>query len=303
MSRPSHAATTATTILSVVLALASAAGALTVRDMLGRDLTLPAPPRRIVSLVPSVTETIFALGGEDRLVGVTDFCDYPPAARQKTRVGGMVAPSLEAVAALRPDLVIGTTEGTREETFVQLVRLGIPTFLVAVHRLADMHDMIVRLGEVTGRQAAVGPLVARLDARIDAVRRAVATRPRPRVLYVVWPDPLIVPGAPAHVTELIALAGGQSITAAERQDYPRFSLEAAIARAPDVIVLADHGASASGSRAGVAEPEKWRAFSSLPAIKAGRLHSVDGNVLHRYGPRVVDGLEQLARAIHPEAFR
>ncbi|PYM29290.1 MAG: cobalamin-binding protein [Candidatus Rokuibacteriota bacterium] len=284
-----------------LLALASPAHALVLRDMLGREVTLAGPPTRIVSLVPSVTESAFALGGEARIVGVSDFCDWPPAARAKPRVGGMVNPSLETLVALKPDLVVGTDEGNREETFVQLQRLGIPVYIVHAHRISEMYDLIARVGALTGRRDAVGPLVAGIQRRIDAVRAAVKARPAPRVLYVLWPDPLLVPGRDSHLTEMIELAGGRSITAGEPVSYVRFSIEAAVARAPEVIVLADH--STGASTAGRAAPEKWQALTSVPAIRAGRLYSVDLSVLHRYGPRVPEGLELLARMIHPEAFK
>jgi iron complex transport system substrate-binding protein len=218
--------------------------------------------------------------------------------------GGMVNPSLEALVALRPDLVIATDEGNREETFRQLARLRLPTYLVHATRLEALLDEIARLGRLTGRQDAVAPLTEALTRRVDAVRRAVAPWPRPRILYVIWPEPLIVPGRESLLTELIEIAGGDSVTREERQAYVRFSIEAAIARAPQVIVLADHASANGGvSGAGRPEPEKWRRFTSVPAIRAGRLHSVDLSILHRYGPTVVDGLESLARLIHPEAFR
>lgn len=282
----------------LVAACASPATALTLTDMTGRPVTLPALPQRIISLVPSATEIIFALGGDERLVGVTDFCDFPPAARGKRSVGGMIAPSLEIVTTLTPDLVIGTREGNRHETFEQIRRLGIPVYLVHAGSVHEMLDVVGRLGGLTGRADAVGPLATRLDQRVTAVSAAVKGLRRPRVLYVLWPDPLIVPARDSLLTELIGLAGGDSITRTERGDYPRFSIEAAVARAPEVIVLADHG-----SGTGMQQREKWERLKSLPAVRAGRLHSVDGSVLHRYGPRLVDGLEQLARAIHPGAFR
>jgi iron complex transport system substrate-binding protein len=287
--------------LLVALLPAAPAGALTLRDMLGREVTLPAPPRRIVSLVPSVTEIVFSLGAHDRLVGRTDFCDYPPAVRGTPSVGGMINPSLETLVALRPDLVVATDEGNREETFRQLDRLRIPIYLVHANRVAETIDLIARVGGLTGREADVPRLVGDMQRRIDAVRRAVAPYPRPRVLYVLWPDPLIVPGRGSILTELIEIAGGVSITAGDGDAYPRFSLEAAVARAPEVIILADH--STGASTAGRASPEKWQRLVSVPAIRAGRLHSADLSVLHRYGPRVPEGLETLARMIHPEAFR
>ena len=290
----------AAAVLAIFL-LASPAHALVVRDMLGRDVSLAAPPARIVSLVPSVTETAFALGGEARLVGVSDFCDWPPAARAKPRVGGMINPSLEAIVALKPDLVVGTDEGNREETFLQLRRLGIPVYVVHARRVAEMYELITRVGELTGRTDAVAPLVGGIRRRIEAVRERVSGLPAPRVLYVLWPDRLLVPGRDSHLTEMIELAGGHSITAAEPVSYVRFSIEAAVARAPEVIVLADH--SSGASTAGRAAPEKWQTLTSVPAIRAGRLYSVDLSILHRYGPRVPEGLEILARMIHPEAFK
>jgi len=285
-------------VLAWLLLVAQPAHALTVRDMLGREVRLAAPPGRIVSLVPSVTEIIFALGGEGRLVGVTDYCDFPPEAKQRPSVGGMLAPSLEAIVTLAPDLVIATNQGNRQETVLQLERLGVPVYLAGANRLAEMMDLISRLGELTGRREAVGPLIRRLEERIQAVSKAVKKFRRPRVLYVLWPDPLIVPGREALVSELIDLAGGRSITGENADSYPRLSLEAAVAGAPEVILLANHGSGSSPM-----SREKWERLTRLSVIKAGRVHSVDGNLLHRYGPRVVDGLEQLTRIIHPEAFR
>lgn len=286
-------------VLALALALlACAASAFTVRDMHGREIVLAAPPQRIVSLVPSATEMIFALGGDDRLVGRTDFCDYPAAARAKTSVGGMINPSLETLVALKPDLVIVTSSGNREETFTQLTRLRIPVYQVGAERIAEVKDVARRLAALTGREAAVAPLLDTIDRRIAAVREAVRPFGRPRVLYVLWPDPLIVPGRRALVTDLIDIAGGDNLTAADADDYPRYSLEAAVAKSPEVIVLANHG-----STSGPIALDRWKRLTSLPAIKTGRVHSVDGNLMHRYGPRVLDGLDQLARAIHPEAFR
>jgi iron complex transport system substrate-binding protein len=282
----------------LVVTLASEASAFTVRDMHGREIVLAGPPQRIVSLVPSATEMIFALGGESRLVGRTDFCDYPVAARAKTSVGGMINPSLETLVSLKPDLVIVTTAGNRQETFGQLTRLRIPVYQIGAERITEVKEVARHLAVLTGREAALAPVLDAIDRRVAAVREAVRPFGRPRVLYVLWPDPLIVPGRRALVTDLIDIAGGDSLTASDSDDYPRYSLEAAVAKSPEVIVLANHG-----SKSGPIAIDRWKRLTSLPAIKTGRVHSVDGNLMHRYGPRVLDGLEQLARAIHPEAYR
>ncbi|MEX2223786.1 MAG: cobalamin-binding protein [Candidatus Rokuibacteriota bacterium] len=277
--------------------LPQTAGAFTVTDQTGRRLVLPAPPQRIVSLVPSVTETLFTIGGQDRLVGVTDFCDYPAAALRKPRVGGMVSPSLEGIVALQPDLVVATPAGNRHETFDQIERLKIPIFLANPTTVTDVLDLIARLGRLTDRAEPAEHVVAALRDRIQSVSARIAGRPRPRVLYVLWPDPLIVPARGALVSELIALAGGDSVTADGGQGYPRYSMEAALARNPEVILIASHDATRSPL-----VRSKWERFAQVPAVGAGRLHAVDGNLMHRYGPRMVDGLEVLARLIHPEAF-
>lgn len=275
------------------------AEALTIVDETGHAVTLAAAPRRIVSLVPGVTEMLFAIGAQDALIGVTDFCDYPPAARRKARVGDMLAPNLETLVSLKPDLVVATRSGNREETFDQLKRLGLPVYLVdEPPEIAGVLRLVISLGRLTGRSEAAAAVSAGLERRITAVRERVAGRPRPRVLYVLWPEPLIVPGRGSLVTELIASAGGESVTADQDQGYPRMSLEAAVGRAPEIIVLARHGA-----RTGASVREQWQRLESLPAIRSGRLYAADGDLLHRYGPRVVDGLELLARLFHPEAFK
>jgi len=284
-------------LLAALTVSAPAAAAVQVTDGTGRTLSLPAPPRRIVSLVPGVTEMLYAIGAEDRLVGRTDFCDYPPAARRKPSVGGTVSPNLEALVALKPDLVVATSAGNSDETRRQLERLHVPLYLVDPHGLSDVFRTLTRLGALADREARAAEVVAALEGRVRAVAARVAARPRPRVLYVVWPEPLIVPGRGAAVTELIELAGGASVSADGPEGYPRYSVEAAVARGPEVIILARHGAGTAPYAR-----EKWERFADLPAIRAGRLHAVDGDLFHRFGPRVVDALEILARLLHPEAF-
>ena len=284
-------------LVAVLAASAPVGAAVQVTDGTGRTLTLPALPRRIVSLVPGVTEMLYAIGAEDRLVGRTDFCDYPPAARSKPSVGGTVSPSLEVLVTLKPDLVVATSAGNSDETRRQLERLRVPLYLVDPHGLSDVFRTMTRLGALTEREGRAADVVAGLERRVRAVAVRVAALPRPRVLYVVWPEPLIVPGRGAAVTELIELAGGESVSADGPEGYPRYSVEAAVARGPEVIILARHGAGTAPYAR-----EKWERFADLPAIRAGRLHAVDGDLFHRFGPRVVDALEILARLLHPEAF-
>jgi len=284
--------------LGCLLLLAGPAQAFNVLDMLGREVVLAAPPQRIVSLVPSVTEILYALGAEDLLVGVTTLCDFPPAAREKPKVGGIVNPSLEVILSLRPDLALATTEGNRESTVQQLVGLGIPTYVLSPKSFSGILESITRIGQLTGREEAARRLAGDLGRRANRVEGATQGRPRPSVLYLVWADPIVVPGRDTLITDLIRMAGGASVSAEERIEWPRLSLEQVVAKAPDVIIMATH----SGPHVDNAL-RRWREQKILlPAFRTGRVHTVDGNLVHRPGPRIVDGLEALARAIHPGAL-
>ncbi len=279
----------------LVVLLPTAADAGSVRDMLGREVTVNGPPKRIISLAPSLTETVYALGAQELLIGVTTFCDYPPEALKKPKIGGMVNPSLEGIVTLRPDLVLATTEGNRDETVRQLAELGIPTYVVSPKNFNGVLEAIARIGQLIGREEMARQVGGDLERRRDRVVAATRGRPRPRVLYLVWADPVIVPGRGTVITDLIGIAGGASISADEWIEWPRLSLEQVVARAPEVIITATHNVAHVDDSL-----RRWREQKIfLPAFKAGRVHTIDGNLIHRPGPRVVDGLEALARAIHP----
>jgi iron complex transport system substrate-binding protein len=266
-----------------------------VTDMLGRRLRIPDHAARIVSLAPSITETVFVLGDGERLVGVTDYCDYPPEATRKPRVGGISTPSLEAILALRPDLVVATSESNYAEHVERLTSLGLPVYVIRPVDFETVLESIERVGEVLGRAAAARARVAAMRRDADALARAVAGAPRPRVLYVVWPNPLIAPGRGTLISELIERAGGESVTRAEPLPYPRLSLETVVERRPDRIIVGRHG------QATVEELLRgWERLGSISAAREGRVYGVDGDLVHRPGPRMVEALRALARVIHPE---
>jgi iron complex transport system substrate-binding protein len=263
--------------------------------MLGRRVRIPDHAARIVSLAPSITETVFVLGDGDRLVGVTDFCDYPPEAARKPRVGGISTPSFEAILSLRPDLIIATSESNYAEHVERLVSLGLPVYVVQPVDFETVLESIDRIGRVLGREAAARARVAAMRRDADAIARAVAGSPRPRVLYVVWPNPLIAPGRGTLITELIQRAGGESVTGAEPLPYPRLSLETVVERRPDRIIVGRHGQ-------GTVEEllRGWERLGSVSAVREGRVFGVDGDLVHRPGPRMIEALRALARVIHPE---
>jgi iron complex transport system substrate-binding protein len=266
-----------------------------VTDMLGRRLRIPDRAARIVSLAPSITETVYVLGDGERLVGVTDYCDYPPEATRKPRVGGISTPSFEAILALRPDLVVATSESNYAEHVERLTSLGLPVYVIRPVDFETTLESIERVGEVLGQAAAARARVVAMRRDADAIARAVAGAPRPRVLYVVWPNPLIAPGRGTLITELIERAGGESVTRAEPLPYPRLSLETVVERRPDRIIVGRHG------QATVEELLRgWERLGSISAAREGRVYGVDGDLVHRPGPRMIEALRALARVIHPE---
>jgi iron complex transport system substrate-binding protein len=266
-----------------------------VTDMLGRRVRIPDRAARIVSLAPSITETVFALDEGDRLVGVTDYCDYPPEAARKPRVGGISNPSVEAVLALRPDLVLATSESNYAEHVERLASLGLAVYVIRPVDFETVLESIERVGDVLGRGAAARARVASMRRDADAIARAVAGAPRPRVLYVVWPNPLIAPGRGTLISELIQRAGGESVTAAEPLPYPRLSLETVVERRPDRIIVGRHGPGTVQDLL-----RGWERLGSIGAAREGRVYGVDGDLVHRPGPRMVEALRALARVIHPE---
>jgi iron complex transport system substrate-binding protein len=276
---------------------ADARGAATreVTDMLGRRVRVPDHAARIVSLAPSITETVFVLGDGDRLVGVTDYCDYPPEAARKPRVGGISTPSFEAILARRPDLVLATSESNYEEHVQRLVSLGLPVYVIRPLDFETVLESIERIGAVLGREALARARVAAMRRDADAIVHAVAGAPRPRVLYVVWPNPLIAPGRGTLITELLQRAGGESVTGTEPLAYPRLSLETVVERRPDRIIVGRHGQ-------GTVEEllRGWERLDAVSAVREGRVYAVDGDLVHRPGPRMIEALRALAHALHPD---
>ena len=264
--------------------------------MLGRRVRVPERIARVVSLAPSLTEIVYALGAGSRLVGVTDQCNFPPEVLEKPKVGGFFSPSFEVILSLRPDLVLASTEVSRDEHVRGLEQLGIPVYVVRPSGFTAVLESVERVGVLLGRPDEAARLAASMRGEAEAIARRVQGTPRPRVLYVVWGDPLIVPGRETLITDLIHRAGGESVTGDEPLAYSRFSAEAALARRPDRVILARHGTASVDDRL-----REWPHLGLLPAVRAGRVHMVDGDLVLRPGPRVVDGLRLLARVLHPEA--
>jgi iron complex transport system substrate-binding protein len=265
-------------------------------DELGREVKINFPPQRIVSLAPSVTESLFALGLGNRIAGVTSFCDFPEEAKTKEKVGDTISPNAERIIALRPDLVIITTASQLEKLSRQLAELNIPVYVTSPRTVREVVASIRKLGDATGAEARAKEVADEMERRIANVERRVKELPKPRVLYVLQAGPLITAGRNTFINDLINLAGGESISGTETADYPQLSRETAIARAPEVMITpASHGTEF------VNEDDLRRDFAVTPAVRANRIVKVNADWIDRPGPRIVEGLEQLAQGLHPES--
>jgi iron complex transport system substrate-binding protein len=262
-----------------------------------------APPaRRVVSLAPSLTEMVYALGAGGAMVGDTRFCDYPPAAARLPKIGGMEDGSVdyEKVLGLRPDLVIAIDEG-QETSIAALRRLGLRVEVIPSQTFDDVFTSAVRLGGLLGRQEAARELTAALRSRVERVRRTVAALPkerRPRVFYQVWDRPLMTASRATLIGRLIELAGGVNIFSDLSGRFVQISPEAVLQRNPQVILAPDH-------HVGQVDPKsltRLPGFARLEAVKNGRVVVLSGDIVSRAGPRIADALELLAHAIHPELF-
>jgi iron complex transport system substrate-binding protein len=263
-------------------------------DETGRKVTVPQHPERIISLAPSITETIYALGQQDKLVGDTNYCDYPAAATEKPHIGAVLNPGIEQIVALKPDLVIGSAEANRRETADQLAHLGIPLYGLSDKSVDDVLKSIRDLGVLLDSGPQANTLASSLEDRVQAVEHRVTGRPRPRVLFVTWYQPLITVGAHSFVADVIRRAGGQSISNDLPGEWPRLSLEAVLARHPDVILLPkSHTYTPS-----LDEFKTLPGWRELAAVKAGRLYFISDTIV-RPCPRLVDSLEEVAAILHP----
>jgi iron complex transport system substrate-binding protein len=281
------------TLVTVLLAALLPAGASRIlTDETGRKVTVPDHPHRIVCLVPSVTDTVFALGSGDDVVAISDYTTYPPEALKKPSIGGLVKPSIETILSYHPDLVIGTQIPGSDETTTQLESVGIPVYLVDPRGLDGILKSVTSMGDALNRIRQAAALDATLAKRIDTVKARTAGKPVPRVLMPIWYDPIITIGKHAFITEMIATAGGRSVTDDLAPDWPQVSMEAVIARAPDALVLI---------RGGKINLDILRArpgWSSLPAIKAQKIYYVS-NGIQDPSPVAIDALEELAKQFHP----
>ena len=272
---------------------------ITITDDLDRTVSINGLPQRIVSHVPSITETLFALGADEKVVGVSDYCDYPEEARLKPSVGAYFNPSMENIVALDPGLVL--TDG-HSESIKSLDNLGITYLVVDPRDIDGIFRDIELLGKVTDTNKEAEKLIKNMQKRISYVSARVEGAPRLKVFYVIdatEPSNPWTAGPGSIIDSLITMAGGENIGAKALSPWASFSIEQIVSSDPEIIILpTKHGTAFTSAEVLRGHP----AWQETTAVKQNRIYVIDGDLVDRTGPRIVDGLEEFARIIHPELF-
>ena len=282
--------------VSLTLGWLSVSSGATFTDALGRRVILERPPHRIVSMAPSLTEILCVLGVGERIVGVTQFSNFPAEAVGKPKIGTYVDLNVERILSLQPDLAVGTMDGNPESTVNLLEQAGIPVYVVNPRDVRETIGTIGELGELCGVGERARALSAGLLRRTDYVAQETRSLRRPLVFFQINVKPIMTVSRKTFHHDVIGLAGGENMSADEPITYPRINMEEVIGRKPEVIIIS------SMERGGSYEEAKreWMKWPSIPAVRDGRVHLVDSDLLDRPSPRVVSGLEILAQLFHPE---
>lgn len=276
----------------------SQAGTREVTDDACRRVRAPVRPERIITLAPNLTEIVYALGAGNRLVGNTTYCDYPAEAKQVAKVGDTLQPSIERILALRPQLILVSTASQLEAFTRQLDEQNIAVYITDARDLEGVFRSIKAVGELLDEAERAASLVSSLRSRAASVEEKVKAGKPVSVFYQVSAEPLYTAGRDSFITDLVRRGGGVSVTAAVPGAWPRYSDEAALAARPDVIIMPT-----GDSMGALANAEVAASLKRSPAVLNNRIYRINGDYLSRPGPRLVDGLEQIARSLHPEAFQ
>jgi iron complex transport system substrate-binding protein len=267
----------------------------TMTDALGRAVSLDGPARRVISLTPAVTEILFAVGAGDQVVGVTEYCNYPPEAMTRTTVGGFSGAtiSVETIAALKPDLVIVSADMHGPVIVGLLDRLSINSFAVEPATFADVYTTIGTLGRLTGHEDIAAQTVADMHAKIDRATAQWAGKEPAGVFWLVWDDPLMTAGGTTFISEAISLAGGRNVFGELSEAYPVVSVEQLLLREPLWVMYADD---MPLTQADLAAKPVW---GSLKAVTEGHVAGISADTISRYGPRLADAVQAITALLHP----
>jgi len=277
----------------------SYAATLKLKDEVGREVTFSFPPKRIVSLAPNITEILFSLGLDEEVVGISIHCNYPEKVKSRPRVGSYISIDLEKIVSLKPDLIIATGAGNTKEMVDRLERLGFPTFVIFPKRFDDVIQSIRHVGQLVSKEKEALSMTESMSKRKGKILELTRGLSRPKVFLQIGESPIVTVGKGSFADDLIRLAGGENVAGNDREMYPRLGMEEILKRSPEVILISSMKPGGDYERA-LREWERWK---TIPAVKQGRIHLIDSDLIDRPSPRIIDGLEEMARWIHPEQFK
>jgi len=285
-------------LITILWISTSSSATRTFIDEVGREVTFPFPPQRIVSLAPNITEILFSLGLDEEIVGVSIHCNFPEKARIKPRVGSYISVDFEKITSLKPDLIIATGAGNTREMVDRLGKLGFPSYVIYPKNFNDIMKSILNIGEVVNRERAAKRITEEMRKRSHRVVELTQGLPRLKVFIQISDAPMVTVGQGSFADDLIRLAGGENIAGKEKEVYPRFGMEEILKRSPEVIVISSMNPRGDYQKV----LQEWKRWTTIPAVKNGRLYLIDSDLLDRPSPRIIDGLEELAKVLHPDQF-
>ncbi len=268
-------------------------------DEVKRKVAIPFPPKRIVSLAPNITEILFGLGLDKEIVGTSIHCNFPERAKTRVRVGTYISVDFERIISLKPDLVIATGAGNTRDMVERLEKLGFPTYVIFPKNFNGVLKSINHLGQVVGREKEAIEIIQGMSRRRQRVIELSQGLPRPKIFLQIGEAPIVTVGKGSFADDLIHLAGGENIAGKEKEMYPRLGMEEILKRSPEVILISSMNPKGDYQRA----LQEWSRWKVIPAVKNGRVHLIDSDLIDRPSPRIIDGLEEMARIFHPERFK
>ena len=266
-----------------------------IKDDLGNEITFYEPPKRIVSLAPSNTEILFALGLNKEIIGVTEYCDYPDDAKNKEKIGGFSNPNLEKIYSLKPDFVFGV-RGNPKETLINLTKLKIDVLAYDPKNLDDLFNLIIKVGKITDKREEAYNLVSKMKEKRDSIIEKADKLRKKKVYLEIWNNPYMSVGENTYLNKLIEDAGGINIAKKAKGDWPILSQEFIITENPEVIIIAYMGQN-------IEEVLKRPGWENIDAVKNKRIYIINPDLIYRLGPRIIDGMEELFNLIHKEDLK
>jgi iron complex transport system substrate-binding protein len=265
-------------------------------DEMGRQVRIPYPAKRIISLAPSITEILFALGLDEEVAAITNFCDYPETVLNKPRIGGFVNPDIEKIVSLKPDLIIGIRDGNRIDTVHRLNDSGFPVYLIDPKGFDGVMRTIKNIGDVVGREKESKRMIKEMVNKREKIMTLTQSLSKPKVFFQLGDAPMVTVGKGTLADDLIRLAGGRSISEDESVSYPVYSIETVLLKAPEIIIMTSMDSKKNSPHL----VKKWESWKSIPAVRTNSIYVIDSNLVDRPTLRIVEGLEALVRIIHPE---